>query len=108
MTLTSANKPRRIPVETGIQWVERTLLNPSACSNMFRLQAHVFESLHEQLVAKYGLQSTSKMSSREALGMFLYMVGPSQLVRQAENRFERSISTKRFVGSFPETWKGPR
>jgi len=33
------------------------------------------------------------MSSREALGLFLYMVGPPQPVRQAENRFERSMET---------------
>jgi len=86
-------QPRRIPVETGIQWVERTLRNPTACYNMFRMQRHVFELLHEQLVHKYGLQLTSKMCSREALGMFLYMVGPPQPVRQVENRFERFMET---------------
>jgi hypothetical protein len=49
--------------------------------------------LLEELVHKYGLKSTSRMPSREALAMFLYMVGPPQLVRQAENRFERSMET---------------
>ena len=73
--------------------MERTLRNPTACYNMFRMQPHVFELLHKQLVDKYGLHSTSKMCSREALGLFLYMVGPPQPVRQAENRFERSMET---------------
>ena len=44
-------------------------------------------------VGTYGLKSTMRMSSREALGLFLYMVGPPQPVRQAENRFERSMET---------------
>ncbi|XP_039838782.1 uncharacterized protein LOC120699009 isoform X7 [Panicum virgatum] len=86
-------QPRRIPVETGIQWVERTLRIPIACYNMFWMQRHVFELLHEQLVHKYGLPLTSKMCSREALGMFLDMVGPPQPVRQVENRFERFMET---------------
>lgn len=30
-------QPRRIPVETGIEWVKRTLHNPNACYNMFRM-----------------------------------------------------------------------
>ena len=45
------------------------------------------------MVGTYGLKSTMRMSSREALGLFLYMVGPPQPVRQAENRFERSMET---------------
>jgi len=57
------------------------------------MQPHVWEMLHEQLVGRYGLKSTKRMSSREALGLFLYMVGPPQPVRQAENRFERSMET---------------
>ena len=86
-------QPYRVPVESGIQWVERTLRNANSCYNMFRMQPHVWEMLHEQLVGRYGLKSTKKMSSREALGLFLYMVGPPQPVRQAENRFERSMET---------------
>ena len=88
-----SKQPYRVPVETGLQWVERQLRNANSCYNMFRMQPHVFESLHQRLVSSYGLKSTRKMSSREALGMFLYMVGPPQPVRQAENRFERSMET---------------
>jgi hypothetical protein len=44
-------------------------------------------------VEKYGLKSTTKFSSVEALGMFLCMVGTPRSVRQAEDRFERSLAT---------------
>jgi hypothetical protein len=84
---------KRVVVESGIEWVERTLCHPTHCYNMFRMHAHVFELLHQELVDNYGLESTSKMSSRESLGMFLYIVGPPQAVRQAEYRFERSMET---------------
>jgi hypothetical protein len=49
--------------------------------------------LHELLVQNYGLKSTTKSLSIEALGMFLWKVGPPQSVRQAENRFQRSLGT---------------
>ncbi|CAL4906772.1 unnamed protein product [Urochloa decumbens] len=79
--------------ETGIEWVERTLRSSNECYDMYRMRPHVFESLHNDLVTKYGLKSSTKCSSREALGMFLYMVGPPQPVRQADNRFCRSKGT---------------
>ena len=53
----------------------------------------MFFTLHELLCAKYGLKSTTKSTSFEALGMFLWMVGATQSVRQAEDRFERSLGT---------------
>jgi hypothetical protein len=52
-----------------------------------------FHSLHNLLVEKYGLKSTTKSSSVEVLGIFLWMVGTPQSVRQAEDRFERSLAT---------------
>jgi len=42
---------------------------------MFRMHRDVFDSLHNLLVEKYGLKSTKKMSSIEALAMFLWMYG---------------------------------
>jgi len=53
----------------------------------------MFISLHDLLVEKYGLKFTTKSSSIEALGMFLWMVGAPQSIRQAEDRFERSLAT---------------
>jgi hypothetical protein len=45
------------------------------------------------LVESYGLQSTTKMSSVEALTMFLWVVGAPQSVRQAEDHIVRSLET---------------
>jgi len=60
---------------------------------MFRMSRALFERLHDLLVSTYGLKSTHKMSSTEALGMFLWMIGPPQPVRQVHNRFKRSTET---------------
>ncbi|XP_020402089.1 uncharacterized protein [Zea mays] len=83
----------REPTETGYAWVMRTLGNRTSCYNMFRMSRTVFENLHTVLVETYGLKSTRKMSSVEALGMFLWICGAPQSLRQAENRFCRSIET---------------
>ena len=53
----------------------------------------MFLLLHDLLVQSYGLKSSSKSASVEALAMFLWMVGTPQSVRQAEDRFERSMGT---------------
>jgi hypothetical protein len=86
-------KPRREPIETGMQWVERTLANADDCYDMFRVARPVFNRLHNLLVQSYGLKSNAKMSSVEALAMFLWVVGAPQSVRQAKNRFVRSLET---------------
>ena len=49
--------------------------------------------LHDILVADYGLQSTSQMSSKESLALFLWMLGASESNSQAIDHFERSVST---------------
>jgi hypothetical protein len=86
-------QPRRQAVESGYDWVQKTVGNPTACRYMFRMQPHVFELLHERLVQSYGLKSTIRMTSREALGMFLWILGPPQPVRQVWDRFVRSMET---------------
>jgi hypothetical protein len=44
-------------------------------------------------VDSYRLKSTCNLSSAETLGIFLWMVGVPQSVRQDENRFMRSTTT---------------
>jgi hypothetical protein len=83
----------RVPVESGYDWVMRTLENPRACYSMFRMSQNVFDKLHNVLVESYGLKSTKKMTSVETLGLFLWMCGAPQGIRQAEDRFTRSIET---------------
>jgi hypothetical protein len=88
------NVYRIVPVGfSGLEWVERVLLNRQKCYNMFRMPPNIFHRLHELLLEKYDLASSAKSTSIEALGMFLWMVGAPQSVRQAEDRFERSIGT---------------
>lgn len=57
---------------------------------MFRMSRGLFERLHNLLVTSYGLKSSKKMSSVEALAMFLGMIGAPQSIRQVDNYFERS------------------
>ena len=83
----------RVPLETGYQWTMRTLGQRTQCYNMFRMHNDVFYSLHTLLVERYGLQSTTKITSIEALAMLLWMCGAPQSMRQADNRFERSLGT---------------
>jgi hypothetical protein len=61
------NKPRTIPPETGIQWVERQLQDSDDCYDMFRMRRTVFRRLHETLVNDYGLTSSKEVCSMEAL-----------------------------------------
>lgn len=83
----------RMPKVTGLDWVEEKLCNENRCYNMFRMTPELFYKLHTLLTNDYGLKDTRKSTSIEALGMFLYIVGAPQSVRQAEDRFERSLGT---------------
>jgi len=86
-------QPRRVAGETGLELVERTRGRKNSCCNMFRVEPPLFNRLHNTLVESYGLESTSRMSSIEALGMFLWVLGSPQSVRQAEDRLVRSLKT---------------
>nr|XP_025877424.1 uncharacterized protein LOC107277889 isoform X1 [Oryza sativa Japonica Group]XP_025877425.1 uncharacterized protein LOC107277889 isoform X1 [Oryza sativa Japonica Group] len=93
LELYSNKAPRRGAPESGHDWVMRTLANRTACYNMFRMHRPVFERLHSVLVESYELKSTNNMDSLECLGLFLWIVGAPQLVRQAQDRFVRSLNT---------------
>jgi hypothetical protein len=45
----------------------------------------LFDRLHDLLVSSYGLASSSKMTSIEALAMFLWTVGAPQSFVQVKN-----------------------
>jgi hypothetical protein len=62
---------RRTMVETGIQWVERTLESSDNCFDMFHMRRTVFQRLHDTLVESYGLLPRRGVSTTEALGIFL-------------------------------------
>lgn len=81
------------PAVSGLEWVQMKLADRGRCYNMFRMTPNVFRRLHDLLVHQYGLPSNPKCTSLEALGLFLWVVGGSMSVRQAEDRFERSLAT---------------
>lgn len=88
------NKTKKIRTgELGLDWVMRTLANPTYCFNMFRMNRDCFYLLHDELVSSYGLTTSEKMSSIKSLAMFLWIIGAPQSIRQAENRFKRSTET---------------
>jgi hypothetical protein len=58
---------RRIPQQTGIEWVHEQLEYRKRCYKMFRMYPDVFEQLHNLLVCSYGLESTRDMQSVEWL-----------------------------------------
>ena len=77
--------PYRQPQMTGLEWVQRNLGDRKSCYSMFRMSPDMFHSLHSLLVQSYGLKSSTKSTSIEALGMFLWMLGAPQSCRQAED-----------------------
>lgn len=85
--------PYRIPGFSGYDWIIRTLGSKTQCYRMFRMHKDVFDSLHNILSHRYGLASTRRMTSVETLAIFLWMCGGQQSMRQADNRFERSLET---------------
>jgi len=85
--------PRRPSRYPGLVWVMDTLAQDTQCYNMFRVERPLFNRLHSTLVESYGLRNTRKMTSIEALAMFLWIVGSPQSVRQGDNHFERSMET---------------
>jgi hypothetical protein len=84
---------RRMPLITGIQWVEERMNDPRKFYKAFRMRRSVFTMLHDTLVDHYGLKSTSQMSSKESLALFLWILGAPESNSQAADRFERSVST---------------
>lgn len=85
--------PKRVNGDSGMDWVMDTLARDTQCYNMFRVERALFNRLHNTLVQSYGLKSTTKMTSIEALAMFLWIVGSPQSVRQADNCLRRSLET---------------
>jgi hypothetical protein len=83
----STKKARKISEETGYQWAQRHLRDLENCYDMIRMRRSVFYSLHHVLVINYGLRSSNKMCSIEALGMFLWICGAPQSVCQAKHIF---------------------
>jgi hypothetical protein len=85
--------PYRVATKIGLDWVETTPANRTSCYNMFRMSRPLLDRLHNLLVGSYELKSTRKITSVEALALFLWVVGAAQSVRQADDHFVRSMET---------------
>jgi hypothetical protein len=83
----------RILAQSGYALVMQILGNRISCYNMFRMSRNMFNKLHSVFVESYGLTSIRRMTSADALGLFLWICGAPQSLRQAENRFCRSLET---------------
>jgi hypothetical protein len=81
------------PIMSDYDWVMTTLSDPTQCYKMFRMSQPLFDRLHDLLVSSYGLTCSRKMTSIEALGMFLWIVGAPQSFVQVNNQFKRSNQT---------------
>lgn len=46
--------PRRVPQQSGMQWVMETMNNPEQCHNMFRMRADQIHALYNLLVSMAG------------------------------------------------------
>ena len=90
--------PRKLHLVTGLQWVEEKEKDAKSFYAMFRMRRSVFRTLHDLLVQKYGLESTSNISSKEALAQFLWTVGTCQTTDNVADRFahSRSVINKKF------------
>ena len=66
---------RRLPLMTGIQWVEERMKDPKRFYKCFRMRRSIFRMLHDILVANYGLKSTSQMSSKRITSSISVDVG---------------------------------
>jgi hypothetical protein len=66
-----SRRPYKTPPLTGEEWVQNKLADDEACYNVFRMTPRMFHSLHELLTRDYGLKSSRKSTSMEALGIFL-------------------------------------
>jgi len=85
--------PYRQPKMTGLEWVHEKLQDSTSCYYMFRMRPETFMHLHDRLVGSYRLRDSCKSCSKEALGMFLWMMGAPQSCRQSYDRFVQSLAT---------------
>jgi hypothetical protein len=70
-----SRRPYRTPPLSGEDWVQNKLADEEACYDMFRMSPRMFLRLHELLIKDYGIKSSRKSTSLEALGIFLWVCG---------------------------------
>lgn len=85
--------PRRVPRQSGMEWVMETMANPEQCHNMFRMRSDQIHALYNLLVNSYHLTGTYEVCPMEAIGMFLYAMAGGYSMRSVNNRMVRCNAT---------------
>ena len=67
----AVNPPCPIPKLTGAQWMKLTPDDPTKCIDNLHMSRDAFMHLHNMLLS-FGLPSTDKCNSVEALGMYVW------------------------------------
>ncbi|MBA0817566.1 hypothetical protein Gohar_021850 [Gossypium harknessii] len=76
--------------QSGEAWIREILDgHKSYCKINFRMSKIVFTSLSRVLETRYNLQNLRHISSREMLGIFLYILSTGTKVSQCRERFQR-------------------
>ncbi|CAD6334595.1 unnamed protein product [Miscanthus lutarioriparius] len=86
------NPPCPNPKLSGAQWMQLTLADQTKCIDNLRLMRDAFMHLHDTLLP-FGLPSTNKCTSVEALGMYIWTCAHQSASRECKHRFERSLDT---------------
>ncbi|MBA0776511.1 hypothetical protein Gotri_011496 [Gossypium trilobum] len=75
---------------SGEAWIREILDgHRSHCKINFRMSKIVFTSLSRVLETRYNLQNLRHISSREMLGILLYILGTGAKLSQCRERFQR-------------------
>ena len=86
------NPPCPIPKLSGAQWMQLTLADQTKCIDNLRMTHDAFMHLHDTLLP-FGLPSTDKCTSVEALGMYIWTCAHQSTSRECKHRFARSLDT---------------
>lgn len=81
-------------VFSGDKWVGELLHGaPRRFHNIFRMSPEVFVDLLATLQTSHHLQGSSRITSREVLGMTLYILSHNESIRATCERFQHSSET---------------
>ncbi|MFQ6657030.1 hypothetical protein Gotur_026877 [Gossypium turneri] len=80
--------------QSGETWIYKVLEDhESRCMINFRMSKIVFTTLLRVLKTRYNLKTSRHISSREMLGIFLYILGTNAKVSECRERFQRFGAT---------------
>ncbi|KAK8936361.1 hypothetical protein KSP39_PZI013880 [Platanthera zijinensis] len=80
--------------QTGAKWIKELLEgHPDRIHDAFRMSKRIFVDLLHKLEADHELQGSQRTSSREVLGITLYILAQGGSLRLTKERFQHSTET---------------